>query len=125
MVTDRINLDKQIRDNFIHTQMSPHRAKTGKGLIDLLDDEGNTVITSLVNKFEAAVKQDYCNPDANIFLFIDEGHRTQYGRLNLYMNKVLPNAAKIAFTVTPLIKTPKVIKEALKNRKTPMKSSVL
>lgn len=106
MVTDRINLDKQIRDNFIHTQMSPHRAKTGKGLIDLLDDEGNTVITSLVNKFEAAVKQDYCNSDANIFLFIDEGHRTQYGRLNLYMNKVLPNAAKIAFTGTPLIKTP-------------------
>lgn len=32
MVTDRINLDKQIRDNFIHTQMSPHRAKTGKGI---------------------------------------------------------------------------------------------
>lgn len=31
MVTDRVNLDKQIRDNFIHTQMSPHRAKTGKG----------------------------------------------------------------------------------------------
>lgn len=107
MVTDRINLDKQIRDNFIHTQMSPHRAKTGKGLIDLLDDEGNTVITSLVNKFEAAVKQEYCNIDSNIFLFIDEGHRTQYGRLNLYMNKVLPNAAKIAFTGTPLIKTPK------------------
>jgi len=106
MVTDRINLDKQIRDNFIHTQMSPHRAKTGKGLIELLDDEGNTVITSLVNKFEAAVKQEYCNEDPNIFLFIDEGHRTQYGRLNLYMNKVLPNAAKIAFTGTPLIKTP-------------------
>lgn len=106
MVTDRINLDKQIRDNFIHTQMSPHRAKTGKGLIELLDNEGNTVITSLVNKFEAAVKQEYCNPGSNIFLFIDEGHRTQYGRLNLYMNKVLPNAAKIAFTGTPLIKAP-------------------
>lgn len=106
MVTDRINLDKQIRDNFIHTQMSPHRAKTGKGLIDLLADEGNTVITSLVNKFEAAVKQAYSNTDSNIFLFIDEGHRTQYGRLNLYMNKVLPNAAKIAFTGTPLIKAP-------------------
>lgn len=106
MVTDRVNLDKQIRDNFIHTQMSPHRAKTGKGLIDLLDDEGNTVVTSLVNKFEAAVKQDYCNENSNIFLFIDEGHRTQYGRLNLYMNKVLPNAVKIAFTGTPLIKNP-------------------
>ena len=107
MVTDRVNLDKQIRDNFIYTKMSPHRAKTGKGLIELLQDEENTVITALVNKFEAAVKQDYCNDSPNIFLFIDEGHRTQYGRLNIYMNKVLPNAAKIAFTGTPLIKKPK------------------
>lgn len=107
MVTDRVNLDKQIRDNFIHTQMSPHRAKTGTGLIELLQDEGNTVITSLVNKFEAAIKQEYCNDSENIFLFIDEGHRTQYGKLNIYMNKVLPKAVKIAFTGTPLIKKPK------------------
>ena len=106
MVTDRVNLDKQIRDNFIHTQMSPHRAKTGTGLIELLQDEGNTVITSLVNKFEAAIKQEYCNDSENLFLFIDEGHRTQYGKLNIYMNKVLPNAVKIAFTGTPLIKKP-------------------
>ena len=103
MVTDRINLDKQIRDNFIHTQMSPHRAKTGKGLIELLRDESNTVITALVNKFEAAIKLEYCNTNSNIFLFIDEGHRTQYGKLNTYMTHVLPNAAKIAFTGTPLM----------------------
>ena len=108
MVTDRINLDKQIRDNFIHTQMSPHRAKTGKGLIELLKEESNTVITALVNKFEAAVKQEYCNDSENIFVFIDEGHRTQYGKLNIYMNRVLPNAVKIAFTGTPLMqKKPK------------------
>ena len=87
--------------------MSPHRAKTGTGLIELLQDEGNTVITSLVNKFEAAIKQEYCNDSENLFLFIDEGHRTQYGKLNIYMNKVLPNAVKIAFTGTPLIKKPK------------------
>lgn len=106
MITDRINLDKQIRDNFIHAQMSPHRAKTGKGLIELLQNDGNTVITALVNKFEAAIKKDYCNESSNLFLFIDEGHRTQYGRLNIYMNKVLPNAVKIAFTGTPLIQKP-------------------
>ena len=103
MVTDRINLDKQIRDNFIHTQMSPHRAKTGKGLVELLRDESNTVITALVNKFEAAIKQSFCDEDSNIFLFIDEGHRTQYGKLNTYMTHVLPNAVKIAFTGTPLM----------------------
>ncbi|MBR1584664.1 MAG: type I restriction endonuclease subunit R [Clostridia bacterium] len=103
MVTDRINLDKQIRDNFINTQMSPHRAKTGKGLVELLEDDGNTVITALVNKFEAAIKQHFCDDNPNIFLFIDEGHRTQYGKLNIYMNEVLPNAVKIAFTGTPLM----------------------
>ena len=119
MVTDRINLDKQIRDNFINTKMSPHRAKTGKGLIELLDNEGNTVITALVNKFEAAIKQDYRNEGGNIYLFIDEGHRTQYGKLNTYMRSVLPNAVKIAFTGTPLINksknTGKVTIESAKN----------
>ena len=107
MVTDRVNLDKQIRDNFINAQMSPNRAKTGKGLVELLKKEENTVITAIVNKFEAAIKSDYCNDSDNIFVFIDEGHRTQYGKLNLYMDRVLPNAVKIAFTGTPLISKPK------------------
>ena len=107
MVTDRVNLDKQIRDNFINAQMRPNRAKTGKGLVELLKKEENTVITSIVNKFEAAIKSDYCNDSDNLFVFIDEGHRTQYGKLNLYMEKVLPNAVKIAFTGTPLIEKPK------------------
>lgn len=107
MVTDRVNLDKQIRDNFINAQMSPNRAKTGKGLVELLKKEENTVITSIVNKFEAAIKSDYCNERENLFVFIDEGHRTQYGKLNLYMDRVLPNAVKIAFTGTPLIEKPK------------------
>lgn len=108
MVTDRVNLDKQIRDNFINTNMSPTRAKTGKGLIELIKNEQNIIITTLINKFESAVKQDYKNEDDNIFLFIDEGHRTQYGSLNTYMRNVLPNAIKIAFTGTPLIKTDKI-----------------
>ena len=107
MVTDRVNLDKQIRDNFINAQMSPNRAKTGKGLVELLKREENTVITAIVNKFEAAIRSDYCNESDNIFVFIDEGHRTQYGKLNLYMDRVLPNAVKIAFTGTPLISKPK------------------
>lgn len=128
MVTDRINLDKQIRDNFIKTKMSPQRAKTGKGLIELLADEGNTVITALVNKFEAAMKQNYHNDSPNIFLLIDEGHRTQYGKLNAYMRSVLPNAAKIAFTGTPLLSKPKSTAkediESAKNTYTKFGSSI-
>jgi len=104
MITDRINLDKQIRDNFINTKMNPRRAATGKGLIELLQNRENTVITALVNKFETAVKMNYSNPADNIFLFIDEGHRSHYGNLNIYMTETLPNAIKIAFTGTPLLK---------------------
>lgn len=106
LVTDRVNLDKQIRDNFIYAQMNPHRAKTGKGLIDLLKNDENTVITAIVNKFEAAMKGKYSNSSDNIFVFIDEGHRTQYGKLNICMDNVLPNGVKIAFTGTPLISKP-------------------
>ncbi|MDR0313325.1 MAG: HsdR family type I site-specific deoxyribonuclease [Treponema sp.] len=104
MITDRINLDKQIRDNFINTKMEPIRAATGTGLIELLKNNENTVITALVNKFETAVKMNYSNSANNIFLFIDEGHRSHYGSLNLYMTETLPNAVKIAFTGTPLFK---------------------
>ena len=107
MVTDRKNLDKQIRDNFINTNMRPVRAATGKGLVNLIKDEGNSVITTVVNKFEIAISRNFKNESENIFLMIDEGHRTHYGKLNTYMRTVLPNAAKIAFTGTPLIKSKK------------------
>lgn len=112
LVSDRINLDKQLRDNFIKTNMHPVRAKTGAGLIELIANEENIIITTLVNKFEAAIKQKFVNPNENIFLLIDEGHRTHYGSLNTYMNHALPNAVKIAFTGTPLIKDKKKLTTA-------------
>ena len=57
IVTDRVNLDKQIRDNFANSQMEPVRAATGKGLKALLKDKGNIVITTLINKFETVSKR--------------------------------------------------------------------
>lgn len=103
MVTDRKSLDKQMRDNFNNTSMSPIRAKTGKGLVKLLADKGNIVITTLVNKFETAMKEKFVDESDNIFLLIDEGHRSHYGKLNTYMTHSLPNAPKISFTGTPLL----------------------
>lgn len=104
IITDRINLDKQIRDNFANSQMEPVRAATGKGLKTLLKDKSNIVITTLINKFETVCKNRYLEPDSdNFYILIDEAHRSQYSSMYNYMKEVLPNATLIAFTGTPLI----------------------
>lgn len=104
IVTDRVNLDKQIRDNFANSQMSPVRAATGKGLKTLLSDKGNLVITTLINKFETVCKNHYLEADSDKFyVLVDEAHRSQYNAMYNYMREVLPNATFIAFTGTPLI----------------------
>ena len=104
IVTDRINLDKQIRDNFANSQMSPVRAATGKGLKNILKDKSNLVVTTLINKFETVCRNHYLEPDSDKFyVFIDEAHRSQYSAMYNYMREVLPNATFIAFTGTPLI----------------------
>lgn len=107
LVNDRINLDKQLRDNFAKTQLSPARAKTGKGLINLLDNKDETIITTLIHKFDAAAKSRMKMQDDNIFLLVDESHRSQYGQFHNFMTDVLPNAIKIGFTGTPLKKKDK------------------
>jgi type I restriction enzyme R subunit len=104
IVTDRINLDKQIRDNFANSQMAPVRAATGKGLKTVLKDRSNIVITTLINKFETVCKNRYLEVDSHKFyVLIDEAHRSQYSTMYNYMREVLPNATIIAFTGTPLI----------------------
>lgn len=108
IVTDRINLDKQIRDNFANSQMAPVRAATGKGLKAVLKDKGNLVITTLINKFETVCRNRYLEPDSDKFyVLIDEAHRSQYSAMYNYMREVLPNATLIAFTGTPLIASKK------------------
>ena len=104
IVTDRVNLDKQIRDNFANSQMSPVRAATGKGLKTILKDKSNVVVTTLINKFETVCKNHYLEQDSDKFyVLIDEAHRSQYSAMYNYMREVLPNATIIAFTGTPLI----------------------
>lgn len=108
IVTDRINLDKQIRDNFANSQMAPVRAATGKGLKAVLKDKSNRVITTLIHKFETVCRNRYLEPDSDKFyVLIDEAHRSQYNSMYNYMREVLPNATLIAFTGTPLIASKK------------------
>lgn len=109
LVTDRVDLDTQITDTFGKVDVSVHNAKTGNQLIQLLKSKSDAVVTTVINKFEAAVNQLGNSPldSNNIFVLIDEGHRTQYGTFNVKMQKVLPNACFLAFTGTPLMKKEK------------------
>ncbi len=107
LVCDRINLVKQLRDNFIHSGMQPSEATTGKGLITLLQNVAEVIITTTVNKFETAARGRTKIKDDHIYLFIDESHRSHTGEFHNMMNEVLPNAIKIGFTGTPLLKKDK------------------
>lgn len=109
LVTDRVDLDRQITDTFAQVEVPVHRARTGPQLVELLQGKGDAVVTTVINKFEAAVERLGRSPleSPDIFVLIDEGHRTQYGSFNVKMQKVLPNACFLAFTGTPLMKKEK------------------
>lgn len=108
LVTDRIDLNAQITETFQKCHIEVIEAETGKVLVDLLKSNTDAVITTLIHKFEAAVKQMKEGIDSpDIFVLIDEGHRTQYGTFNVKMQKMFPNACFIAFTGTPLMKKEK------------------
>lgn len=109
IVTDRVDLDTQITSTFNQVDIQVDNAKTGSHLVELLKSKSDRVITTIINKFEAAVNQMGNSPleSNNIFVLIDEGHRTQYGTFNVKMQKVLPNACFLAFTGTPLMKKEK------------------
>jgi type I restriction enzyme R subunit len=105
LVTDRTDLDRQITDTFKKCDMLVERASTGRALATMLSSSSDAVITTVINKFENAVKtMKDPHTSHNIFVLIDEGHRTQYGTFNIRMLQALPNACFIAFTGTPLMK---------------------
>ncbi|PHI19250.1 restriction endonuclease subunit R [Lewinellaceae bacterium SD302] len=108
LVTDRVDLDDQLFKTFKKCQQEVVRARTGTHLSELLMDDGDEIITTVINKFEAAVRQTKTPFDSpNIFVLIDEGHRTQYGSFNVSMERVFPKASFLAFTGTPLMKKEK------------------
>src|SRR5699024_3570195 len=106
VVTDRVELVKQIHKTFRHSRLKASRATTGSHLVDLINDNNADIITSLVHKFDTASKHNTSN-SRDIFVLVDESHRTQYGELHLKMKKVFPNACYLGFTGTPLMKKEK------------------
>jgi len=111
IVTDRKDLDKQIKDTFKNCNLKKEvvQATSGQNLIDLIKEKNLSVITTLIHKFESAAKKHagFVDKDENIFVLIDEAHRSQNGVANLEMNRIIPNACYIGFTGTPLMKNEK------------------
>ena len=108
VVTDRKTLDNQISDTFKSCGKTTIQAKTGNHLITTLKSPKEAVVTTVINKFEAVLNRlDIKLDSPDIFVLVDESHRTQYGRFNTNMQRVFPNACYIGFTGTPLMKKDK------------------
>lgn len=107
IVTDRVDLDNQIYKTFQHTSLRPNRANTGRHLVELINDNAADIITTIVNKFETAADHQEAILSKDIFILVDESHRTQYGKFHNKMKKIFPNASYLGFTGTPLMKKEK------------------
>ena len=107
IVTDRKELDKQIANTFAHTRLNPARATSGRHLIELVNSSKADIITSIINKFNAAENQNTKNLSRDVFVLVDESHRSNYGLMATKMRNVFPNACYIGFTGTPLMKSEK------------------
>ena len=107
IVTDRKELDAQIAATFAHTRLTPARATSGRHLVELVNSDRADVITSIINKFNTVERQEVKNPSRDIFVLVDESHRSNYGLMATRMRSVFPNACYIGFTGTPLMKSEK------------------
>jgi len=108
LVTDRIDLDKQIYATFAACGKAVVRASTGEQLVRLIKEGKTGVITSVIDKFHTVIaKHNVIDPNPDIFVLVDEGHRSNYGNTARKMRRVFPNAAFIGFTGTPLLKKDK------------------
>jgi len=121
IITDRDELDKQIEKTFLGVSEKIVRTRSGKELIDTLNATTPRLICSLIHKFGHKEEADYdgfidelrrslpkdFRAKGDIYVFVDECHRTQSGKLHEAMNLILPNAIFIGFTGTPLLKKDK------------------
>lgn len=77
-------------------------------LLALLHENSDDIVTTVINKFDNALKSSadpITSPD--LFILVDEAHRTQYGNLHISMRRLFPKACFLGFTGTPLMKAEK------------------
>jgi len=123
VITDRTELDEQIEKVFNGVNEEILRTKSGADLIARLNDTNPWLLCSLIHKFggkedsdadvegyvedlKSALPKDF-RAKGDIFVFVDECHRTQSGDLHKAMKAILPSAMFIGFTGTPLLKADK------------------
>lgn len=127
IVTDRTELDEQIEKVFSGVEEKIYRTKSGADLIHTLNSVNPSLICSLVHKFGRHVEDEEDDEESSadfiaemkralphnfkakgdLFVFVDECHRTQSGKLHEAMKQILPEALFIGFTGTPLMKKDK------------------
>ncbi len=125
IITDRDELDRQIEKVFKGVDEDIYRTKSGKDLIEKLNATTPLLLCSLIHKFgrkeDETIDVDYdeyieeikknlprdFKAKGDIYVFVDECHRTQSGKLHDAMKTILPNALFIGFTGTPLLKKDK------------------
>ncbi|QLN74870.1 type I restriction endonuclease subunit R [Citrobacter freundii] len=125
IITDRTELDEQIEKVFNGVEEEILRTRSGADLVTRLNQTKPWLICSLVHKFGRQEEEDKdadtddfieqikrnipadFNPKGKLFVFVDECHRTQSGKLHSAMKSILPDAQFIGFTGTPLMKKDK------------------
>ena len=125
IITDRTELDEQIEKVFTGVNEDIYRTRSGADLASTLNDLAKWLICSLIHKFGASgdvsdrdveefieeikhnLPADF-HPRGEFFVFVDECHRTQSGKLHRAMKAILPGAMLIGFTGTPLLKRDKL-----------------
>ena len=121
LITDRTELDEQLEETFLGVSEDIYRTESGGDLVDVLNTSDEWLICSLIQKFGASEDGDidafikdirsHLSRDfyakGELFVFVDECHRTQSGKLHDAMKELLPGAMLIGFTGTPLLKDDK------------------
>lgn len=107
LVTDRDDLDKQLGNTFAACGLTKERAVSGRNLVKHLKDKVG-IITTLIHKFDKGwAAEKYIDESSDIFVLVDESHRTNFGSLAARMRQMLPNSCYLGFTGTPLLKKEK------------------
>ncbi len=108
LVTDRDDLDKQLGNTFAACGLEVRRATSGRNLLELVVGKKAGIITTLIHKFEKAYTlKKYRDESPDIFILVDESHRTQFGSFSGRMRHMFPHACYLGFTGTPLLKKDK------------------